>query len=77
MLLEQVAEAKDRALVGDAAVPAQTGELTEKRNVVKRFYRLDSSRGSEGAGLGLSLVEAITNAPVSKIPYTTRSIQYT
>ena len=34
----------------------------EVGNVVKRFYRLDSSRGSEGAGLGLSLSAAIAEA---------------
>jgi signal transduction histidine kinase len=39
----------------------------EARNVVKRFYRLDSSRGSEGAGLGLSLAAAITNAHGAKL----------
>ncbi len=35
---------------------------SEVGNVVKRFYRLDSSRGSEGAGLGLALVAAIAEA---------------
>lgn len=34
----------------------------EIENVVRRFYRLDSSRGSEGAGLGLSLASAIAEA---------------
>ncbi len=31
----------------------------ERANVLKRFYRLDASRGGAGAGLGLSLVAAI------------------
>lgn len=34
----------------------------EVGNVLRRFYRLDSSRGSEGAGLGLSLASAIADA---------------
>jgi signal transduction histidine kinase len=32
---------------------------SERRNVFRRFYRLDASRGSPGNGLGLSLVAAI------------------
>jgi signal transduction histidine kinase len=32
---------------------------SERRNVFRRFYRLDTSRGSPGNGLGLSLVAAI------------------
>lgn len=35
---------------------------SEVGNVLRRFYRLDSSRGSEGAGLGLSLAAAIADA---------------
>ena len=31
----------------------------ERQNILKRFYRLDSSRHSAGAGLGLALVAAI------------------
>jgi signal transduction histidine kinase len=31
----------------------------ERENVLRRFYRLDSSRGSPGAGLGLALVAAV------------------
>ena len=31
----------------------------ESKAVTKRFYRSDKSRGSEGLGLGLSLVAAI------------------
>jgi len=33
----------------------------ERLNVFKRFYRLDKSRTTEGSGLGLSLVKAITD----------------
>ncbi len=33
----------------------------ERGNVVKRFYRLDKSRTTKGAGLGLSLVKAIAD----------------
>jgi signal transduction histidine kinase len=31
----------------------------ERQNVLKRFYRLDASRATTGAGLGLALVAAI------------------
>ena len=33
----------------------------ERRNVLKRFYRLEHSRNSPGNGLGLSLVAAVAN----------------
>src|ERR1700730_2528111 len=33
----------------------------EKEKVFRRFYRLDSSRGTPGNGLGLALVAAIGN----------------
>jgi len=33
----------------------------ERRNVFKRFYRLEHSRNSPGSGLGLSLVAAVAN----------------
>jgi len=32
---------------------------TERENVLRRFYRLDQSRGTPGSGLGLSLVAAV------------------
>ena len=32
---------------------------TEIANVFKRFYRLESHRGTDGHGLGLSLVKAV------------------
>lgn len=32
---------------------------TERKNVFRRFYRLDQSRGSSGNGLGLSMVSAV------------------
>jgi signal transduction histidine kinase len=34
-------------------------EASERSKVVERFYRGDSSRGTPGVGLGLSLVEAV------------------
>jgi signal transduction histidine kinase len=34
---------------------------SEHRNVFRRFYRLDASRGTPGNGLGLSLVEAVAD----------------
>jgi signal transduction histidine kinase len=33
----------------------------ERKNVLKRFYRLEHSRNSPGSGLGLSLVAAVAN----------------
>jgi signal transduction histidine kinase len=33
--------------------------LEERENVLKRFYRVDAARSSQGSGLGLSLVAAI------------------
>jgi signal transduction histidine kinase len=33
----------------------------ERKNVLKRFYRLERSRNSPGSGLGLSLVAAVAN----------------
>jgi signal transduction histidine kinase len=35
--------------------------VDERRNVLKRFYRLEHSRNSPGNGLGLSLVAAVAN----------------
>jgi signal transduction histidine kinase len=35
--------------------------VDERKNVVKRFYRLEHSRKSPGNGLGLSLVAAVAN----------------
>ena len=35
--------------------------LEERSNVFKRFYRLDRSRRTEGSGLGLSMVKAISD----------------
>jgi signal transduction histidine kinase len=42
----------------------------ERENVVKRFYRLDPSRGGGGAGLGLSLVGAIAENHRAKLTLT-------
>ena len=33
--------------------------LEERKNVLKRFYRIERSRSSQGTGLGLSLVAAV------------------
>lgn len=58
--LVTIAAAQDgagaRIAVGDRGpgVPAE-----ERRNVLKRFYRLERSRNSPGNGLGLSLVAAV------------------
>ncbi|PSM19851.1 HAMP domain-containing sensor histidine kinase [Nitratireductor sp. StC3] len=35
--------------------------VEERLNVLKRFYRLDKSRRTEGSGLGLSMVKAISD----------------
>jgi signal transduction histidine kinase len=54
------------ALLGSAAEPiirvSDSGpgiSASERKAVIKRFYRSDKSRGTEGLGLGLSLVAAI------------------
>jgi signal transduction histidine kinase len=56
------------ALLGSAAEPiirvSDSGpgiSASERKAVIKRFYRSDKSRGTEGLGLGLSLVAAIVN----------------
>ncbi len=41
--------------------------LEEREKVFQRFYRLDSSRSSSGAGLGLSLVAAVVELHQAKI----------
>jgi signal transduction histidine kinase len=40
---------------------------SERENVFQRFYRLDSSRNTPGAGLGLSLVAAVTDLHHARI----------
>lgn len=40
---------------------------THKKNVFKRFYRIESYRNTEGNGLGLSLVQAIIHLHQGKI----------
>ena len=57
--LDQVGEGEVTIAVADNGPGVPANEI---ENVVKRFYRLDSSRGSEGAGLGLSLAAAIAEA---------------
>ncbi len=54
----EIAESNDRIIlkVRDSG-PGISEELREK--VLQRFYRLDESRSAPGAGLGLSLVNAI------------------
>ena len=39
----------------------------EKKNVMKRFYRLERSRHRPGSGLGLSLVEAVAQLHDTRI----------
>jgi signal transduction histidine kinase len=54
-----------RLLRGDNAIEVQVRDsgpgipLNERKNVFKRFYRLDKHRGTKGTGLGLSLVAAV------------------
>lgn len=51
-------EGKVRVVIHDAG-PGISKE--EKSHVFRHFYRGDESRGSEGYGLGLSLVKAVVN----------------
>jgi signal transduction histidine kinase len=41
--------------------------VAERGNVFKRFYRVESSRGTPGSGLGLSLVDAIARLHHARI----------
>jgi signal transduction histidine kinase len=73
LLFEAVANLIDNALKhggGRVTVAVRPGELAvadlgpgipadERKSVLKRFYRLERSRSSEGNGLGLSLVAAV------------------
>jgi hypothetical protein len=45
----------------------------EKAKVVERFYRGDSSRGTPGSGLGLSLAQAVAKLHGSSLELTDRS----
>lgn len=57
-----VAVADDRAGPAISVVDRGPGvPPAERRNVVKRFYRLEQSRSSPGNGLGLSLVAAVAH----------------
>jgi len=48
-------------------------EDSEKSKVVERFYRGDASRGTPGAGLGLSLVQAVAKLHGSGLALSDRS----
>jgi len=53
-----------RAASGPVVTVADHGPgipADERKNVLKRFYRLEHSRNSPGSGLGLSLVAAVAN----------------
>lgn len=57
--------ALERRKTGAIIVVADNGSgvpRDEREHIIKRFYRLDSSRSSDGAGLGLALVAAIATA---------------
>ncbi|HJU19830.1 MAG TPA: HAMP domain-containing sensor histidine kinase [Stellaceae bacterium] len=63
-----VAVAEERT--GPAVTVADTGPgipAEERRNVLKRFYRLERSRNSPGNGLGLSLVAAVAGLHGARI----------
>ncbi|GFK95579.1 Signal transduction histidine-protein kinase/phosphatase MprB [Fundidesulfovibrio magnetotacticus] len=53
------------ARMGDGAIALRVADTgpgipeEERANVLRRFYRLDQSRGTPGSGLGLSLVAAV------------------
>ena len=53
------ANATDQGIVIAVADSGPGIAESERDQVTKRFYRGDASRGSSGAGLGLSLVEAV------------------
>jgi hypothetical protein len=47
--------------------------VEERKNVLRRFYRLEASRNSPGSGLGLSLVAAVANLHGTRIEMTDNS----
>jgi signal transduction histidine kinase len=47
--------------------------VEERKNVLRRFYRLEASRNSPGSGLGLSLVAAVANLHGMRIEMTDNS----
>ena len=53
----EASEGKIHMGVGDTGPGIPESEI---ENVIARFYRLDKARHSEGAGLDLALVNAIT-----------------
>jgi len=50
----------DGAIVAEVSDTGQGIPASERGNVFRRFYRLDASRHTEGSGLGLALVAAIS-----------------
>lgn len=55
LLLQTGAEGPELSVTDDGTgIPPE-----ERENVLKRFYRVDAARSSQGSGLGLSLVAAI------------------
>ena len=40
---------------------------SERKNVFKRFYRLERSRSTPGSGLGLALVAAVADLHTARI----------
>ena len=62
--VEQQDDGAITIFVSDNGPGIPVGEIGK---VVTRFYRLDTSRGSEGTGLGLSLAAAIADAHGGKL----------
>jgi signal transduction histidine kinase len=61
----------DKGNSGHSVVMSDSGPgipLSERKNVFRRFYRVESSRGEHpGHGLGLSLVQAIAQFHYGKV----------
>ena len=60
--VEVMCSVEDRALVLEVADRGPGIPVAERENVFERFYRLDPSRSSPGAGLGLSIARWIVAA---------------
>ncbi|MGA9603653.1 MAG: ATP-binding protein, partial [Methyloceanibacter sp.] len=58
---------RDRGPIAEVSDNASGIPESERRNVFKRFYRLERSRSTPGSGLGLALVAAVADLHTARI----------
>jgi signal transduction histidine kinase len=63
LLAQPVGECAVLAVADDGAGAPQS----EYQNLLRRFYRLDRSRSSPGAGLGLAMVQAVAQLHAGEV----------